>query len=490
MVRIFRFLSLAIVFASCSSGVGDIDYSAGVDDIPDLAGKTVSVYSGSLQDFEVSALYPTPDILRFNSVSEMIISVQSGKSDYCMSDSVSFIGAGIEEKGLKLLFTSDIVSGPIGAAFRFDSTPLRDDFNAFLARARADGRMAEMETRWTKGDVTKVVMKHKELDPDGEILTVGINNLFPFTFVQDGQFAGLEIEMLESFAAETGRKVEYKLMDFSGILAALISGKIDMVCCCLTITDERARQVLFSDPYYFCRTACLCRSTIAERTSKSFILSLKESFYNNLVIEDRWKIILAGLWETLVIALMSILFGTLLGSLICMMKLSHKRILEGFANVYVEIIRGLPVLVLLMLMFYVVFASGTISARWVAILAFALNFGAYVSEMFRTGIEGVDRGQTEAGLAMGFSRVRTFFLFVVPQAASKVIPVFKGEAVSLIKNTSVVGFIAIQDLTKASEIIRSRTFDAFFPLIVISIIYFILAWLLGKCLDRLANKTA
>lgn len=110
--------------------------------------------------------------------------------------------------------------------------------------------------------------------------------------------------------------------------------------------------------------------------------------------------------------------------------------------------------------------------------------------MFRTGIEGVDRGQTEAGLAMGFSRVRTFFLFVVPQAASKVIPVFKGEAVSLIKNTSVVGFIAIQDLTKASEIIRSRTFDAFFPLIVISIIYFILAWLLGKCLDRLANKTA
>ena len=153
-----------------------------------------------------------------------------------------------------------------------------------------------------------------------------------------------------------------------------------------------------------------------------------------------------------------------------------------------DIVRGVPVLVFLMVMFYIVFASSGITARWVAIIAFAINFGSYTSEMFRTGIKGVDRGQTEAGLAMGFTPFATFRLFVVPQALKNIIPVFKGEAVSLIKNTSVVGYIAIQDLTKVSDIIRSRTFDAFFPLIFISIIYFILAWLLGKFLDRMAGK--
>jgi amine acid ABC transporter, permease protein, 3-TM region, His/Glu/Gln/Arg/opine family len=172
------------------------------------------------------------------------------------------------------------------------------------------------------------------------------------------------------------------------------------------------------------------------------------------------------------------------------MRLSGNKLLKEIAYIYVEIIRGVPILVLLMLMFYVIFAQSAVSPRWVAIIAFAMNFGAYVSEMFRTGIEGVDRGQTEAGLAMGFSPLKTFIFFIIPQAAKKVIPVFKGEAVSLIKNTSVVGFIAIQDLTKASEIIRARTFDAFFPLLIISAIYFFLAWLLGKGLDLLAKKIA
>lgn len=109
--------------------------------------------------------------------------------------------------------------------------------------------------------------------------------------------------------------------------------------------------------------------------------------------------------------------------------------------------------------------------------------------MFRTGINSVDPGQTEAGRAMGFSKVKTFLLIVVPQAVKQILPVYKGEAISLIKNTSIVGYIAIQDLTKVSDIIRSRTFDAFFPLIVISIIYLILAWLLGLLLDYLHKKS-
>lgn len=151
--------------------------------------------------------------------------------------------------------------------------------------------------------------------------------------------------------------------------------------------------------------------------------------------------------------------------------------------------RGVPILVFLMIMFYIIFAKTGISGTWIAIFAFSLNLAAYVSEMFRTGINSVDPGQTEAGRAMGFSKVKTFLLIVVPQAVKQILPVYKGEAISLIKNTSIVGYIAIQDLTKVSDIIRSRTFDAFFPLIVISIIYLILAWLLGLLLDYLHKKS-
>ena len=118
----------------------------------------------------------------------------------------------------------------------------------------------------------------------------------------------------------------------------------------------------------------------------------------------------------------------------------------------------------------------------VAVIAFGLNFGAYAAEIFRSGIEGVDKGQTEAGLAMGFTRVGTFVQVVLPQMVRRVLPVYKGEFISMIKMTSIVGYIAVSDLTKASDIIRSRTFDAFFPLVMVAVLYFFIAWALVQLL--------
>ncbi|MCE5241684.1 MAG: amino acid ABC transporter permease, partial [Desulfobacteraceae bacterium] len=181
---------------------------------------------------------------------------------------------------------------------------------------------------------------------------------------------------------------------------------------------------------------------------------------------------------TAVISVLATLFGTMLGGIVCFLRMSPKKWLRVPAKVYISVLRGTPVLVLLMIIFYVVFASVDIDPVMVAVLAFGLNFAAYVSEMFRTGIEGVDRGQTEAGIALGFTRVQTFVHIVLPQAARGILPVFKGETISLVKMTSVVGYIAVQDLTKASDIIRSRTFDAFFPLIMVAVLYFLISWVL------------
>ena len=138
-----------------------------------------------------------------------------------------------------------------------------------------------------------------------------------------------------------------------------------------------------------------------------------------------------------------------------------------------------------MIIYYVVFASMNIYPAVVAVFAFGLNFGAYVSEMFRTSIESIDNGQKESGIAGGFSKVQTFIYIIMPQAARQALPVYKGEFISLGKMTSIVGYIAVQDLTKASDIIRSRTFDAFFLLIMAALLYLTLAWLLTCLLGYL-----
>ena len=220
----------------------------------------------------------------------------------------------------------------------------------------------------------------------------------------------------------------------------------------------------------------------------NIIGSIAESFTNNLITEDRYRMILDGLQVTLLITFCAAIFGTLLGGLVCWMRMSRRKWVSTTAKVYIDIMRGTPVLVLLMLMYYVVMAPVNATGIVVAIVTFALNMAAYVSEMLRTAIEGIDRGQTEAGLALGYTRWQTFFKIVLPQVVKAVMPVYQGEVISLLKGTSIVGYIAVADMTRASDLIRSRTFDAFFPLIVTAIIYFIVAWLIGLLLTSLVQR--
>ena len=214
---------------------------------------------------------------------------------------------------------------------------------------------------------------------------------------------------------------------------------------------------------------------------------IAESFYNNLIVEDRYMHIVDGLKTTLVITLFAVLLGTLLGGGICWMRMNRRKWLRTIATVYIDIMRGTPVLVMLMIMYYVVLAPVNASGVIVSIITFAMNMAAYVCEMLRTGIEGVDKGQTEAGLSLGLSKTGTFFYIVLPQAVRSIIPVYQGEVISLLKSTSIVGYVAVMDMTKASDIIRARTFEAFFPLILVALIYFLIAWLIGLLLKALSR---
>ena len=215
---------------------------------------------------------------------------------------------------------------------------------------------------------------------------------------------------------------------------------------------------------------------------------LSESIYSNLLYEDRWLMMADGLLNTVKVSLWAILFATLLGGILCAIRMNSRNWARGCVRLYVDLMRAIPLLVLLLLLFYVILADVALSPLWIAIVCFTLYFSAYFCEIFRSGIEGVNRGQWEAGLALGLNPWCTFMKVIMPQALKKIIPVYKGQMITLVKSTSIIGYVAVVDLTKAGDLIRSRTFDAFFPLLLVAAVYLLLTLVLGALLDLLERR--
>ncbi|WP_340123586.1 ABC transporter permease subunit [Methylobacter svalbardensis] len=465
--------------------------------IADLKDKRIGVLQGSVHDTYAMQHYPNATILQYKSLPDLVLAVKSGKVDAAIYTRETLLEFLRGENELGLLGDS-LLSYPIGMGFNKDNDLLRERFNAFFKQIKSNGDFEDMTTRWLKNGST-VMPEIANAGANGA-LVVGIvsDKGLPFAIVKDGKLIGFDIELAERFGAYLGKKVEYADMEFGNLIAAVSSRKIDMIDSTLMITEERKNKVDFSEPYYVlgANVFALKKNIAAFETkgdsandSLPFLTKVANSFYSNIIQENRYFLIWDGLKTTVIISIFATLFGTLLGALVCFMRMSKRTVLNLPARVYINIIRGMPVLVLLMLIFYVVFASVDINPVLVAIIAFGMNFGAYVSEIFRSGIEGIGKGQIEAGIAMGFTRVKTFVYIVLPQTVRRILPVYKGEFISLVKMTSIVGYIAVQDLTKASDIIRSRTFDAFFPLIMIAILYFVIAWILMLGLEYLERIT-
>lgn len=214
---------------------------------------------------------------------------------------------------------------------------------------------------------------------------------------------------------------------------------------------------------------------------------LHNIFFETLIVDNRWMLIVKGLWATVIITLLSLALGTLLGGGIYMMTLSRRSWVRKTAQYYRLIVRGIPLLVLLLFFFYVVLSGG--NGILAAVIAFGINFSNLTCTLFQSSIETVGKDQIEAGRALGFTNLQNWLYIVRPQALKNALPAYKYQAVSMVKSTSIVGYVAVTDLALATEIIRSATGQSFLPLLLITILYFILAWLLTKLLDYIAYKT-
>ncbi len=213
----------------------------------------------------------------------------------------------------------------------------------------------------------------------------------------------------------------------------------------------------------------------------------------NLIEKDRWKYIVDGLQVTLTVTFFALILGLFIGFLIALVKNINKntgklKILSKLCDVYLTIIRGTPVVVQLLIVYYVFFGSVRIEKIIVAIITFGINSGAYQAEIFRAGIESVPKGQMEAGRSLGFSYSQTMALIILPQAIKNILPTLGNEFISLLKETSVAGFIALEDLTKGGDIIRSQTYSPMFPLFVVAGCYLILVLILTSLIRVVENQ--
>lgn len=217
------------------------------------------------------------------------------------------------------------------------------------------------------------------------------------------------------------------------------------------------------------------------------------SFYESIICDGRYKFIFGGLLNTLIIAFFAVILGFVIGILIAIVRHHHDtngklKILNRLFVWYVNIIRGTPVLLQLMIIYYVIFKSVDISIIIVGVLAFGFNSGAYVSEIIRAGINSIDAGQMEAGLSLGLKYNMVMRYIIMPQAIRNILPALGNEFITLIKETSAGAYIGIMELTKASDIIASRTYDYFFPLIIIALIYLVITLGLTKLVNRMEVK--
>lgn len=456
-----------------------------------IKGGLVAAVEGTTQEQYLSSILPSSQVAITKDYADALLSVVSGKTD-CMLTNIGTAKSFQKAEESVEIVLQDICTYDTRFGIAKERSALRVEIDQFLTRSRADGTLDRLYDKWLT-DLADADFPDYEYQEDAPVLKVGSScTAVPFSFIANGRSVGLDIETLALFCMDAGYRLEVVEMPFGALISSIATGKVDVIANNLSATPERLEKIDFTLPYsHSCYALLYSRELIPatdDDSDEGLFASIYTSFVRNVLTEDRYKMIFDGLWVTIIISLLSIFFGTVVGAFICYLTMSDSKIYRRIGFAYVSIVRGTPVLVLLMINFYVVFAQSSLSPISVATISFAMNFGAYVSEMFRASIISIDDGQREAGLAMGFTPIQTFIYIIAPQAICRVLPVYKGEAISQVKMTSIVGYIAVQDITKVGDIIRSRTFDAFFPLLVSALLYFLIAYLFSKLLDLASKK--
>ena len=449
----------------------------------DLSGKRVSMLTGA--PFEELVRSKVPDVGEFsyfNNAPDTILALKSGKTDAFLTNNA--VGALAVNRNPELaLFPQDLDTSAFGIAFA-KGDPARDMWQAAYDAISEETKNALWE-KWTgSDDSVKLLPEQDWPGSNGTVQAAVCDSLEPMSYMGNGgQPMGFDIEMILLMAKELDVHVEFTGMEFSAIMSSVQAGKALLGAGSIIATDERKQSVDFVE-YYPAAFVLVVRAFRIE-TGESFLSAIADSFQKTFIRENRWKLFLEGIGTTMLITVLSILFGTVLGFVAFMLCRNGNPIANTVTRFCVWLVQGMPVVVLLMILYYIIFGKVNISGAAVSVVGFTLVFGSAVYGMLRAGVKAIDRGQIEAAYALGYTNRKAFFRIILPQALPHFMPAYKGEITALIKATAVVGYVAVQDLTKMGDIVRSRTYEAFFPLIAVAIIYFILAAILTFIVNRI-----
>lgn len=460
----------------------------GYQNVDELSGKRIGVVTGAIHDALVERRLPSAQIVYFNTVADMLDALKAGKIDALVRPLSSAIFIHYEDKSISWL-DEHLTDADVGFAFpkTEKGKALNERFSDYIRTVRASGELDALREKWFGEDASVKTMIDLTTLPaaNGTLLMATTGAQVPFNYVRDNTVVGFEIELAARFCEENGYGLSVEQMNFDGVLASVQSGKCDFAGACLAVTDERKESVDFSEPHYSDSVVFVVLNVDETDSAGGFLASIGESFHKTFIRENRWQLFLQGIGTTMLITVLSVLFGTILGFAVFMLCRNGNPVANFITRFFVWLVQGMPVVVLLMILYYIIFGKVNISGAAVSVVGFTLVFGAAVFGMLRSGVGAIDKGQLEAAYALGYTNRKAFFRIILPQALPHFMPAYKGEITALIKATAVVGYVAVQDLTKMGDIVRSRTYEAFFPLIAVAIIYFILAAILTFLVNKI-----
>lgn len=465
--------------------------------LEDFNGTTLATLTGSPYEQKMKDGYKDLVFRYYDDMATMIAALEKGDVDAMVTDSPQAALVSARFPGELGVFPDLIFSNDFSLMLR-KGGPLTGPVSGAVRALAADGTVAALEEKWFSGDEERMRIDwdayHPERGENGTLRFFFDTSGEPMIYMGgDGRPAGLEAELVLMIAERLGMKVEWDDAILPAVMMYVQTGKADIGAACFTVTDERKESVDFCEPYYSGGAVFLCRRGSLEKVlgalgddgGSGFWERLKESFHKTFVRESRWRLIVRGLGVTLRITILSALLGTVLGFLLCLCLRSRTRALSLLGGGFCKLMKGVPSLVVLLIANFVVFGSVEMDPVLVGIAAFSAMFAVSVAGLLDAGIRTIDKGQWEAAASLGFGKAQTFARIILPQAARNILPLYKGEFVSMMQLTSIVGYISIEDLTRAGDIIRSRTYEAFFPLIATAAIYFALSWAAAFLVGRL-----
>ena len=449
----------------------------------DKEGVNIGLQTGSSLAAKADKIWPKANIRFLSGNADLLSAINSGKIDAIFHEEMNGKYLVEANKNLSIVEDDENVLGMSEYAFCFQQTKkgeeLRDEFNIFLEEFKASGKYEKLLKYWTQNDLPKdAVVDYQSLPNINGDITLYVEGQYrPFAFVHFTKLVGLDIALAKEFCESRGYALNIVSMKFESLIPSLQFGKCDMVGDGITITEERAESILFSNPTVRGKNILIVNNDLKIENINA-IDKIKDSFYKTFIKEDRYILFLRGILTTLLITIISIILGSLLGFIFYLLYYNGNEFIGKIFAFFTYIFKRLPLVVFLMLLFFVVFGKVNLDGVVIAIIGFSIKFMSSIYDIIKHGVNTIDYGQTEAAYALGYNKLKTFFEIILPQVLPKALTTFKGEILGLITSTSVVGYVMVNDLTKVGDIVRSRTYEAFFPLIIVAIIYIILAEIL------------